>query len=37
MKVNVDNLIEKMNNIKWDFDNTVGPKSISKQELHEIY
>ncbi len=29
----VDENIEKLKNIKFDFNNTVGPKSISKQEL----
>jgi predicted RNA methylase len=28
-----NNLREQMGNIKWDTDNTTGPKSISKQEL----
>lgn len=27
--------IEKLNSIKWEFNNSVGPKSISKQELIE--
>ena len=29
----LDETIEKLKNIKFDFNNTVGPKSISKQEL----
>lgn len=29
----LDDTIEKLKNIKFDFNNTVGPKSISKQEL----
>jgi len=30
-------MVHKLNNIKYPFNNTVGPKSISKQELNEIY
>ena len=29
----IDETIEKLKKIKFDFNNTVGPKSISKQEL----
>ena len=29
----LDEIIEKLKKIKFDFNNTVGPKSISKQEL----
>jgi hypothetical protein len=29
----ISNKLEKLKNIKFDFENTVGPKSISKQEL----
>jgi hypothetical protein len=32
-KINIKNLIKLLNNIKYDFNNTVGPKSISKQEI----
>ena len=31
--INIKELIVSLNKIKYDFDNTVGPKSISKQEL----
>ena len=30
-------MVSKLNNVKFPFNNTVGPKSISKQELNEIY
>lgn len=30
---NIDENIDKLKNIKFDFNNTVGPKSINKQEL----
>ena len=30
---NQSNIIDKLSNISYDFNNTVGPKSISKQEL----
>ena len=30
---NIDENIELMKQLKFDFNNTVGPKSISKQEL----
>ena len=29
----IDDIIEKLKSIKFNFNNTVGPKSISKQEL----
>jgi hypothetical protein len=32
--VSVKDIIKKINDIKWEFDNTVGPKSISKKELN---
>jgi hypothetical protein len=32
-EVNIDNIYEEMKKIKYDFNNTVGPKSIGKQEL----
>lgn len=32
----VDEIIEKMNAVKYDFNNTVGPKSISKPEFIEM-
>jgi hypothetical protein len=42
IKVNTDihntdihNLIDRLNNVTWDFNNTVGPNSISKDELHQ--
>jgi predicted RNA methylase len=31
--ISIDEYIVKLSNIKFDFNNTVGPKSISKQEL----
>jgi hypothetical protein len=33
----IDENIEKLKTIKFDFNNTVGPKSISKQELIEEF
>ena len=33
LKQNNDKFIEKYNSIKWEHNNTVGPKSISKQEF----
>jgi predicted RNA methylase len=33
LKVDIVSLVTILNNIKYDFDNTVGPKSISKQEI----
>lgn len=33
----VDDFLKIINNIKWEHDNTVGPKSISKQELIRKY
>ena len=30
---NIENIINQLNEIKFNFNNTVGPKSISKQEL----
>lgn len=36
-KISIDKFIEKYNlNKKFDFDNTVGPRSISKQELNSV-
>ncbi len=32
-KTSIDDSLKKLSNIKFNFDNTVGPKSISKQEL----
>jgi hypothetical protein len=32
-KINIKELVKILNNIKYDFNNTVGPKSISKQEI----
>jgi hypothetical protein len=32
-KIKLEKIIEKLNNIKYDFNNTVGPKSLSKQEI----
>jgi predicted RNA methylase len=31
----VDDMIDMFESIEWEFDNSVGPKSISKHELHE--
>lgn len=35
--IDIDNIIEKLNTIKFEFDNTVGAKSISKQEIIKEY
>ena len=32
-KFKLEKIIENLNNIKYDFNNTVGPKSLSKQEI----
>jgi hypothetical protein len=34
---NVKDIIEKLKTIKYEFNNTVGPKSLSKQEIIEKY
>jgi len=34
---NIDDIIKKLNNIKFNTNNTVGPKSISKQEIIEEF
>lgn len=34
---NIDLVLEKLKNLKFNFNNTVGPKSISKQELIEEF
>lgn len=31
---NIDDIIDLFESIEWEFDNSVGPKSISKYELH---
>jgi hypothetical protein len=32
-KITIDKIVIELNNIKYNFNNTVGPKSISKQEI----
>ena len=34
-KVDIDDIVEKLNSIEWPHNNTVGPRSISKNELNK--